>query len=310
MSANKLSVPRGAIVVAALVFATLTGASVYSTWQARSNAEKLLQAESQLDQFKQSQSHDGGADTASLRKLLDEKDAAYIELADKYDQLTRQTQTQQVAAARMQQTAASASGGPATRAANRNAWMERLRQQDPQRYQQMVSARQQRRQQAEQAYQDQMDDLDARVANPASPGEADLVGKISDTLDQVNQLRQKMQDLRNSSNPDDPATQAQMQQTGEQLRTAFQQLSDLRNQDRTMQYQQLATSLGLTGDKAETLATSIPQILQNTQYRPQGGGGGGPGGFFGGGPGGGGTAGNTGSSGTSQSSSPSTTTTK
>lgn len=299
MSANKLSVSPGVIVVAALCFATLTGAAVYSSWHARDNEEKLLRAESELNKLKQSQSHDDGSDAATLRRLLDERDAAYIDLEDKYRQLTQQAQAGQTTSAAPARPADLARGGRGFGSnTNRTAWLDRLRQQDPERYKQMVAAREERRQRAEQAYQDQMDDLAARAANPISPDEADLVGKISDTLDQIGQLRDKMRDLRNSSNPDDPATQAQFQQTADTLRTAYQQLSTLRNQDRNKQYIAAGIEAGLSPEKAATLPDAIKQVQDNTQYRPPGG----DGRFFGGPP-----ASTTGSS---QSSSTSTTTTK
>lgn len=291
MNANKLSVPRGAIIVAALLFATLTGASVYSTWQARGNAEKLLQAESQLDQLKQSQSRDGGSDTATLRKLLDEKDAAYIELEDKYRQLSRQAPTQQTASVTPRPADSNRGGRGSGSNTNRVAWMDRLRQQDPERYQQMVTAREQRRQQADQAYQEQMAQLDQRAQTAATPDEAELATKIADTLDQINQLRQSWRDLQNL--PEDQR-QVQGQQLAQQTREAYQALGVLREQDRATQLQNLATQLGLQGQNAQSLVEGVPQIYKNTQYTPQGGRGGGPGGSFGG-PGSG-TAGNTGSS--------------
>jgi hypothetical protein len=306
MSANRLSIPRSAVIVAAVLCATLTGAAVYSVLQARGNEDKLLQAELELDQLKQSQSKNPGADAAMLRKLLDEKDAAYIELEDKYRQLSQQAPTRPVAAAgtipdtAMPGRAARGSGSNT----NRVAWMDRLRQQDPERYQQMVTAREQRRQQADQAYQDQMTQLDQRAQTAATPDEAELATKIADTLDQINQLRDSWRAVRDL--PEDQR-QAQVEQLATQSRQAYQTLSDLRDQDRSMQLQNLATQLGLQGQNAQSLVEGVPQIYKSTQYNPQGGRGfGGPGGRDGAG----GTPANTGSSSTTTTTTPQSSTTR
>ena len=172
--------------------------------------------------------------------------------------------------------AAGRGGGP-------GAWMERIRQEDPERYKQLVADREQRRKDADNWYDTTQNQLAARAQAAASPDEADLATQISTTLSKLSDLRQQMQTLREL--PDDQR-QAQMAQLMPELQSTMQQLGQLREQDRTLQYQQLATQLGLTGAKAQTLATSIPEILKNTQYTPPGGGGGRGGGGGGGGFGG------------------------
>jgi hypothetical protein len=291
MNVEKLSVSRGAAVVAVLLSATLTGAAVYSTLQAKSNREKLLAAQSELEQLKQSQPNDQSADVATLHKLLDEKDAAYIELEDKYRQLSKQAETQQIAAAAMPRPVAESArpGRGSGSNTNRVAWLNRLQQEDPERYRQIVQQREQRRQQAEQWYQDQMAQLDQRAQTAATPDEAQLATQIADTLDQINQLRQNWRDIQ--SLPEDQR-QTQAEQLAGQTREAYQTLNQLRDQDRALQLQNLATQLGLQGQNAQTLVEGVPQIYKSTQYTPQGGRGfGGPGGRDGAG----GTPANTGS---------------
>jgi hypothetical protein len=91
-----------------------------------------------------------------------------------------------------------------------------------------------------------------------------------------------------------------------EMRDLRDQRNQLQTQDRTLQYNQLASQLGLKGQDAQTLAQSIPEILKNTQYSLPGQGG--PGGGRGFGGGGGNTGGSSAGNAQSQPSSSSTTT--
>jgi uncharacterized phage infection (PIP) family protein YhgE len=154
-------------------------------------------------------------------------------------------------------------GGP-------DGWLDRIQQQDPERYQQIISEREQRRKEAQDWYDNTLAQLQTRAQAPASPDEATLVTQISDTLAKLNDLRQQMQAARQL--PDDQR-QAQIAQLMPAMQAAWQDLSKLREQDRALQYAQLGKQLGLSDDKAQALATSIPTIHLNTQYMPRGGGG-------------------------------------
>ena len=155
-------------------------------------------------------------------------------------------------------------------------YLDRIRQQDPERYQQIVQQMQQRQQQADQEYNDQTAGLVQRAQTAPTQDEADLVSQIADALDKINQLRQSRAALANL--PEDQQ-QAQSQSINDQLRAAYAQLNDLRTQDRTLQLQQLAAQLGLKDSQA--LVDGVAKVYKNTQYNPQRG----PGG-----PGGGGIA--------------------
>lgn len=162
-------------------------------------------------------------------------------------------------------------------------WLDRLKQQDPERYKQIVAERDQRRKEAQDWHDDTLKQLQARAQAPSSPDEATLATQLTDTLTKLNDLRQQMQTARQL--PDDQR-QAAMAQLMPEMQAAWQDLTKLREQDRQLQYVQLGKQLGLTDDKAQALATSIPTIHQNTQYALRGGGGFGGGGFgFGGGQG-------------------------
>jgi len=153
-----------------------------------------------------------------------------------------------------------------------DAWLERLKQQDPDRYKQVVADREQRRKDAQDWYDSTLDQLQARAQSPATPDEATLATQLADTLTKLNDLRQQMQAARQLP---DEQRQAAMAELMPEMQTAWQDLTKLSEQDRQFQYVQLAKQLGLSEDKAQTLATSIPTINQNTQYMPRGGGGGG-----------------------------------
>lgn len=149
-------------------------------------------------------------------------------------------------------------------------WLDRIKQQDPERYKQVVAERDQRRKDLQDWQAETLAQLAARAQSPSMPEEAALVTQISDTLTKLNDLRQQMAASRQL--PDDQR-QAQMAQLIPEMQSTWQQLTALRDQDRALQYLLLGKQLGLSPDRAQSLATTIPTILQNTQYTPTRGGG-------------------------------------
>jgi uncharacterized membrane protein YgcG len=235
-----------------------------------------------------------------MGELLAQRDAEYEQLHEAYDKLKQHlaaASTVSVAIPAVTSAVARADVVPFGRR-NMSAFLERIRQQDPQRYQEIVQRIQQRQQQAAQDYEDQMGTLAARAQNAATPEEADVLNQISDTLNKINQLRQ---DRAAAADLPPDQQQTQMQSINDQFRQAMQDLSTYREQERTIQYQQLADQLKLNDAEKQTLVQAIPQILKDTSYSPQRG----PGGFggFGGGTGAGATS--SGSSGSSSSTTPS-----
>jgi hypothetical protein len=233
-----------------------------------------------LNSKKRGDSVKNAAADADMGELLAKRDAEYQELREAYDKLREQLATAPTVniATTSATTRTSFTQFPRR---NNNNFLERIRQQDPERYKQVVQQIQQRQQQAAQDYDDQITGLAARAQAAPTPEEADLVNQIKDTLDKINELRQSRQALANL--PEDQI-QAQMQPINDQLREAYGQLTILRDKDRTSQLLDLATQLGLKGSEAQNLADGVTQVYKNTQYHPPRGQGG-PGGF--GGPGGG-----------------------
>ena len=293
-----------AVIVTTLLCAALVWSNVVSVGRARDLKKQLEAKETEIQKL--AGKHDPTAEAhtdTGLAEMIAQRDADYAKLREDYDKLKQQlTNAVPVSATTTNRPGSRfgrGNGGP-------NAWLERVRLQDPQRYQQMMAARDQRRQRAQQDYEEQMASLENRIQTAPTQEEVDLAGQIADTLDKLGQLRQQMQALRDL--PEDQR-QAQMAELGPQMQALRQQLGDLRDQDRASQYTQLATQLGLKGQDVQTLVQSIPQILQSTTYTPQGQGRGGfgPGGVgLGGGPGANGSG--TSAAGTTPSSSSSTTT--
>ena len=167
---------------------------------------------------------------------------------------------------------------------NRQSFMARLQQQDPERYKQIVAQRDERRKQVEQRYQDQLAALDQRAQTAQSQEEVDLTTQIADTLAKIQQLRQSRSAVRDL--PEDQRDAA-VEQLRNDSRDAWTQLNTLRDQDRTMQLQQLAGQVGIKDSTgAQQFSDSVQQIYKNTEYNagPGAGPGRGPGRDGGGGP--------------------------
>ena len=151
-----------------------------------------------------------------------------------------------------------------------NAWMDRLKQEDPERYKGIIKAREDRQMAADLAIQDQVTTLAQRAQTTTNPTEADLVTKIATTLDQISQLRQARETV---ANLPEEQQQVKMQDIRDQTQAAYQTLDNLRQQDRTLQTQNLATQLGLQGANVQTLVDGVNAIQKNTQYSTGGRGG-------------------------------------
>lgn len=201
-------------------------------------------------------------ETARLRKLLEERETAYIQLETAYRQLQRgETPTQEIATAAMP---------VASSSTNRLSWTERVKQEDPERYKQMMAERDQRRKQMEQWYQERVSALDLRAQNAPTQQEAELATKIADNLAKLHDLGQQWSSIRDM--PD-----AQREAAIDALRTAtretYQNLRTLGQQDRQLQLQNLAQSVGYTSTTdIQKFTSAISSIYQTTDYTPRGGG--------------------------------------
>lgn len=275
MGANETKSSRGILVLTAVAGVLVLLLALGLVVQAHRWGGKLARAEAELQQAKTT--HEAvlaarTAEIAKLRKRLKQDEDSYAQLLNDNEQLRNQVSAgTPPPGGRSMPDAGDARRSPA-------AWMERLRQEDPERFQQFAQARQQRQQAAEEAYKEQAATLAQRAKNAATSAEAEVLAQVTATLDQIQQLRQSRSALADLP-PEE--RQAQAQQMGEQLRQAYENLDALREQDRAVQAQNLATQLGLRGQSAQAVLNGVTQIYRNTQYTaPRG-----RGGFGGGGPG-------------------------
>ena len=219
-------------------------------------------------------------DTGRLRQLLEEQELANNVLRDEIANLKRgatNNTSRQAGGAR-----ASNPDRPGNPRGNPgNAWLDRLRQEDPERYKQIVQQREQRRRAVDQMYQDTVDQLDQRAQSAQTQTEAELATQIADTLAKLNDLRQKWNAIRDL--PEDERT-VQVQNLQAETRETERTLRELSQQDRTMQLENYARSLGVTDENGvQDFVGGIASIYSNTNYRALVGGGGFGGGGFGGG---------------------------
>jgi chromosome segregation ATPase len=291
-----------AVIATTLLCAALVWSNVASVGRVRELKGQLEAKESELQKLATSNDSTTKPDSG-LADTIAQRDAEYAKLREDYDKLKEQLTNEAPASVAVTTTNTTAFGFGRGQRGGNNPWLERLRLQDPERYKQMVAAREQRIQRAEQQYQDQMTQLDNRIQTAPSQEEVDLATQIADTLDRYGQLRQQMQQYAGIP-PDQLPPEAQALIA--EMRDLRDQRNQLQTQDRTLQYNQLASQLGLKGQDAQTLAQSIPEILKNTQYSLPGQGG--PGGGRGFGGGGGNTGGSSAGNAQSQPSSSSTTT--
>src|ERR1051326_5790060 len=119
---------------------------------------ELKQANDEVDSLRKqlaSKSDSTATEAAPAETDLSAKDAEIAKLRGEIDKL-KQTSQQDALMPRVAQPASSTN-------TNRGAWMEQLREQDPERYKQRMEAREQRRKKAETFFKDQQSRLDERL---------------------------------------------------------------------------------------------------------------------------------------------------
>ena len=267
--------------MAALLCVSLSVATVYELNQSRNLQAQLEQAQGELDKANNTRVKSPPISDETLRQLLADKEAAYTKLSDEFAQLKRASQE---SPQRSPDLAPVLPGNRPASGARTNSWLESIRQQDPERYKQIVDQREQRRKQADEWFQSQIARLDERAQAAPTQREVELATQIADTLAKLNDLRAQWTALREL--PEDERRDASQQLQAE-TRDARQTLNDLRDRDRQMQLENLAHSIGYNDKNTiQGFVESVTGIYKNTEYNP--------GRAFGDGPG----SGNTGTLGT------------
>jgi hypothetical protein len=241
----------------AVVIALVTGALAARTvMQLHETREKLHLAELVSPLRNQISAATPQTD-ADFRRLLARKDAEIAELRRKLDDAERQLDEKEQ---QNRALAAPPSGAPAeNQQPQRSSWLARIREQDPDRYAQIMEARERRRQAAEEAFQEQLDRLHDRWDAARSEEEANLIAQINDTLLRLHDLREKIRAA---------TTDEQRREIGGELRDTWRELADLRARDRQMQLDQLAASIGYTDDASRAqFLSAVDQIIRETDLR-------------------------------------------
>lgn len=256
MQTNRSSSSRAAPIFLALCGIGLAAATMFAAKTSYQLRHELRQKNNELQQLRRAQTN--LAQLASLQIRLDDLENRSAKLREENEQLRKQMQTPQPAPALV----APAANPPASTATNRPSWIERIRQEDPERYKRMQEERDQRRQRVDALMQEQFGRLDERLQAAQTQEEADLINQISATLQKFDELRQKWEALRQL--PENERRQ-QATQLGAESWQAWQTLSDLRAQDRSLQLQHLASQIGYRDTKdAGAFVDSVQRIYDET----------------------------------------------
>ena len=262
---------RAAIIVGII----LAVATALTTVQARRLNARLAAANAELEQLRTTtapKSGQHGDDVATLRRQLQQEKERYARLQARKNVAAETASTAGSTPESAALATTTVGGGVPPTFADFQARMatriEQMKKDDPERYQRMVQARQDRQKATEQALTEQVTSLAQRAQASNNPKEADIITQVATTLDQINQLRQSRSELRDLP-PEQQLVQAQ--QIGDQLQQAYKTLDTLRQQDRAVQMENLAVKLGVTGSNIQAMADGVKAINQNTQYNVGGG---------------------------------------
>lgn len=204
------------------------------------------------------------ASANALLQLLEEKDAAYSALRAETDRLRQLLEAESTATTPRTLPAPNPAGSTTTNPPL--AWMERLRQTDPQRYQQMVEQREQRRRQLEEWYQEQVARLDQRAQTAASAAEVDVATQIAEALTRLQELRDRWSAIRDLPEEQRRAAAEELQA---ETRTLYRALGELRELDRKIQLENLARGVGYSNPSdVQKFVDTVTAIYKNTEYSP------------------------------------------
>ncbi len=232
----------------------LVAATVYSAKTSYVLRFQLDQAHGEIGSLKRQLAAKSGpaADATAADFDLQTKNNEIARLRQELDRLRRSARAVAPPSAPASTNLAAAAG------TNQVSWLERLRQQDPERYKQIMDGRDQRRQQADAFFQQQFNRLDERLQSTQTQEEADLVNQISDTLNKMNDLRQSWENAAQLSGDERRKLVADSWQ-------AYQTYSQLRSQDRQLQLRQLASQIGYQNPQdAAPFLNAINTILDDT----------------------------------------------
>lgn len=263
MSANISSASRVMIVVAVLLCVGSLGWAVISRSETRQLRAQLNQATGELQNQKTAMV--GAVAVDKLRQQLKQREDDYAALSSAFDKLKQRVDrpvTEPAAAVSAIVTTSPASTNTAAVATDRRSWMDRLKEEDPDRYKQMQEDRDRRREQFAQQFQDALTRIDQRLQAAPTQEEANLLTSLADTVGKMDELRKSWQALRELPEQD---RREQAAKLGAESMQTYQQLTELRAKDRQLQLQHLANQVGYTDPTASAqFVESVNRIYTET----------------------------------------------
>jgi predicted RND superfamily exporter protein len=255
---------KAGLIILMLVCLGLVAATVFAVKTSYALRFELKQKDAELQELK----HASPAGLASTEAAtLRERNA---ELQATLDRLRKELEQQKETVAPVPGLVqvVSAPNAPAAAATNRLSWIERIRQDDPARYKQLMEEREQRRQQRDAAMQEQYARLDERLKTAQTQQEVDLVNQISATLQKMDELRGKWEALQQLPEEE---RQKQVQELRAESWQTFQSYRQLRAQDRQLQLEHLAAELGYREPKdVSAFVDSVQRINKETDVSGRG----------------------------------------
>lgn len=250
----------GQLLVFFIVLA-LAASTIYAVRTSYVLRYELKQAHDELAELKGEVSSTKDAPTPdfeALRRELAEKEKRVAALRQ---QLAQQAQAEaQPAIVAPTNTVDNTTTNAAT--GERRSWLDRLREQNPERYKQIMEAREERRQRVDAFFQEQFDRLDERYAVARTQEEAELITQIADTLGRVEELRGQWEQIRQL--PDEQRREA-ARKLGQESWETYQTLIQLRERDRQLQIRNLASQIGYrTPEEVEQFAQAIDRVYRET----------------------------------------------
>lgn len=267
MNPTNLSIPKTAVIGIVVFCVIVAGAAVFATVQVFSLMDQLDRTETQLIQEKQARQADQKTQMAALRKQLEAKDAALVNL----EESLRPAPSDEDSPAENSPPPEGSRRGPGPTSgvsSNQVSWWDRMRTEDPERYKQMQEERDRRRKQMDEWFAGQITWLDQRAQTAQTQRETEVTTALANTLARMNEVQQQFRAAREL--PDDQRRDV-MQKLGEESHDLSRTLSKLREMDRDVQLENLARSAGYTDPQAaQNFAKSVRNIYKNTEYNVEG----------------------------------------
>jgi hypothetical protein len=262
-----VTVSRLALVAGGVLCVALLVSTVVMARQAESFRRELEARDVEVATLKSAgtATNDGDAnrEIRLLRQMLESKEKAYNALlaSTKRDETAVSTNATVTAGTGGSSVAGPDRSGRGTSdGGGEGSWLERLRTEDPERYERIQREREERRQRFESRMAEQYARLDQRLQNAQGKEEADLVTALADTLNQMNEMRTKWESMREVPEGE---RQEQFASLIQQSRLLYETYTTLRDQDRQFQLRQLASQVGYQN---QADATQFVEAI-NTIYR-------------------------------------------